>query len=64
MFTLGVCNNNIYIRGIKELIMNENSPSDEQIIKEISFNFGLLLYLKEELSMLKNKSYEYFVRCL
>jgi len=61
---MDVCNNQIYVRGIKELILSENSPTDEQIIKEISFNFGLLLYLKEELSMLKNKSYEYFVRCL
>lgn len=61
---MDVCNNYVYIRGIKELIMKENTPTDEQTIKEISFNFGLLLYLKEELSMLKNKSYDYFVRFL
>ena len=62
MYILGACNLSIKIRGIKELLLRENSHQINQILKEFSFNYGLLLYLKEELSMLKNKTYEYFVR--
>ncbi len=47
--------------GIKEL-HNINNFSDT--IKEFSFKYGLLLYLREELSYLKNKSYEYYVNIL
>lgn len=52
--------------GIKELhntetdIANSNSNTNE-LLKEFSLKYGILIYLREELAFLKNKSYEYYV---
>jgi len=49
--------------GIKEIIMDKYTPRVENSIRNISFHYGLLIYLKEELVMLKNnKSFEYFTK--
>jgi len=33
-----------------------------ELLQEISFNYGLLIYLKEELETLKDNSYKFFVK--
>ncbi len=48
--------------GIKELHHNLVQNYDNDMIKEFSFKFGLLIYLREELAFLKNKSFEYYVK--
>jgi len=41
---------------------NDLSPHLEDAFRGISFHYGFLLYLKEELLILKNKSFEYFTK--
>lgn len=48
--------------GINEFHQSLLKNFQSDLIKEFSFKFGLLLYLKEELAFLKNRSHEYFVR--
>ncbi len=50
--------------GINEMHQNLVKNIDLNLIKEFSFKFGMLLYLKEELAYLKNRTYEYYVRYL
>ena len=47
--------------GIKELHQNFTINENRDIIKEFSFKYGLLLFLREELAFLKDKTYEYYV---
>jgi hypothetical protein len=47
--------------GINEIINLDLSANE--LIKEFSFKYGLLLFLREELAFLKNKTYEYYVIC-
>jgi hypothetical protein len=54
--------------GLYELHSNNSSSgnnfliNNNKIIKELSFKYGLLLYLREELDFLKNKSCEYYTK--
>jgi hypothetical protein len=48
--------------GIKELHQNLFLKENKDLMKEFSFKYGLLLYLREELAFLKNKTFEYYVR--
>lgn len=45
--------------GIKEI---KNSGENHENLKEFSFKYGLLLFLREELAFIKNKTYEYYVK--
>ena len=47
--------------GIKELHQNFLIAENSDILKEFSFKYGLLLFLREELAFLKNKTFEYYV---
>jgi hypothetical protein len=44
------------IKEIKELKINH------EILKEFSFKYGMLLFLREELAFIKNKTFEYYVK--
>lgn len=47
--------------GLKEIqLSSSNSPLIENILDEFSFKYAMLVYLKEELAFIKNKSYEYY----
>jgi len=50
--------------GISELHMSKNNllKNNPNILKGFSFRYGLLLYLREELAFLKNKSFEYYTK--
>lgn len=47
--------------GIKELHKAKLNTENNDSLKEFSFKYGLLLFLREELAFLKNKTHEYYV---
>jgi hypothetical protein len=47
--------------GLNEIINSDYSANVSELIKEFSFKYGLLLFLREELAFLKNKTFEYYV---
>lgn len=48
--------------GLSELYNKKFFGNNKEIIKEFTFKYGLLLYVREELAFLKDKSMEYYVR--
>jgi hypothetical protein len=50
--------------GLKEIIEPDNAAHFADMLKEFSFKYGLLIFLREELAFLKNKTFEFYVsRC-
>jgi hypothetical protein len=47
--------------GLKEIIDNKSDTNFTELIKEFSFKYGLLIFLREELAFLKNKTFEFYV---
>jgi hypothetical protein len=45
--------------GLKEIINSDEKNID--LIKEFSFKYGLLIFLREELAFLKDKTFEFYV---
>lgn len=48
--------------GLSELYNKKYFQANKELVKEFSFKYGILLYLREELAFLKDKSTEYYVR--
>lgn len=48
--------------GICELYNKKFFIANKDLVKEFTFKYGVLLYLREELAFLKDKSMEYYVR--
>jgi hypothetical protein len=47
--------------GLKEIVNGEADSNFSELMKEFSFKYGLLIFLREELAFLKNKTFEYYV---
>jgi hypothetical protein len=47
--------------GLSELYNKKFFNANKDLIKEFTFKYGILLYLREELAFLKDKSMEYYV---
>jgi len=48
--------------GLCELYNKKIFTSNKDLIKEFTFKYGVLLYLREELAFIKDKSMEYYVK--
>jgi hypothetical protein len=47
--------------GLCELYNKKFFSANKDLVKEFTFKYGILLYLREELAFLKDKSMEYYV---
>jgi hypothetical protein len=47
--------------GLSELYNRKFFLNNKELIKEFAYKYGLLLYVREELAFLKDKSMEYYV---